>query len=154
MGQRDTAGHGPGPAPLSITGPSTEKHRAEGSTYIINQTLTPKLIYVSFSYLHDIKSNPDCPGSPSHSPPCPKQLSLVRVGYPPASHSHLAVSPAAAAAAAAGAESLQSCLTLCDPTDGSPPGSSVPGTLQARTLEWFPFPSSMHACMLSRCSRV
>ena len=32
--------------------------------------------------------------------------------------------------------SLQSCLTLCDPIDGSPPGSSVPGFLQARTLEW------------------
>ena len=32
--------------------------------------------------------------------------------------------------------SLQSCLTLCDPTDGSPPGSPVPGILQARTLEW------------------
>ena len=30
----------------------------------------------------------------------------------------------------------QSCLTLCDPIDGSPPGSLVPGTLQARTLEW------------------
>ena len=34
------------------------------------------------------------------------------------------------------AESLQSCPTLCDPTDGSPPGSPVPGILQARTLEW------------------
>ena len=34
------------------------------------------------------------------------------------------------------AKSLQSCPTLCDPTDGSPPGSSIPGILQARTLEW------------------
>ena len=41
-----------------------------------------------------------------------------------------------AAAAAAAAKSLQSCLTLCDPIDGSPLGSSVPGILQARTLEW------------------
>ena len=40
------------------------------------------------------------------------------------------------AATAAAAKSLQSCLTLCDPTDGSPPGSPVPGILQARTLEW------------------
>ena len=32
--------------------------------------------------------------------------------------------------------SLQSCPTLCDPIDGSPPGSPVPGILQARTLEW------------------
>ena len=39
-------------------------------------------------------------------------------------------------AAAAVAKSLQSCLTLCDPIDGSPPGSPVPGILQARTLEW------------------
>ena len=38
--------------------------------------------------------------------------------------------------AAAAAESLQSCPTLCHPTDGSPPGSPVPGILQARTLEW------------------
>jgi len=42
----------------------------------------------------------------------------------------------AAAAAAAAAKSLQSCLTLCDPRDGSPPGSPVPGMHQARTLEW------------------
>ena len=40
------------------------------------------------------------------------------------------------AAAAAAAKSLQSCLTLCDRIDGSPPGSPVPGILQARTLEW------------------
>ena len=37
---------------------------------------------------------------------------------------------------AAAAKSLQSCSTLCDPIDGSPPGSPVPGILQARTLEW------------------
>ena len=43
---------------------------------------------------------------------------------------------AAPAAAAAAAKSLQLCLTLCDPTDGSPPSSPVPGILQARTLEW------------------
>ena len=40
------------------------------------------------------------------------------------------------AAAAAAAKSLQSCLTLCDLMDCSPPGSSVHGILQARTLEW------------------
>ena len=38
--------------------------------------------------------------------------------------------------AAAAAKLLQSCLTLCDPIDGLPPGSPVPGILQARTLEW------------------
>ena len=39
-------------------------------------------------------------------------------------------------ATAAAAKSLQSCPTVCDPRDGSPPGSPVPGILQARTLEW------------------
>ena len=47
-------------------------------------------------------------------------------------------------AAAAAAKSLQSCPTLCDPMDGSPPGSPVPGILQARTLEWVAFTSPMH----------
>jgi len=37
---------------------------------------------------------------------------------------------------AAAAKSLQSCPTLCDPIDGGPPGSPIPGILQARTLEW------------------
>ena len=44
--------------------------------------------------------------------------------------------------AAAAAKSLQSCPTLCDPIDGSPPGSSVHGILQARTLEWVAISSS------------
>ena len=39
-------------------------------------------------------------------------------------------------AASAAAKWLQSCPTLCDPIDGSPPGSAAPGILQARTLEW------------------
>ena len=40
------------------------------------------------------------------------------------------------AAAAAAAKSLQSCPTLCDPIDSSPPGTTIPGILQARTLKW------------------
>ena len=44
--------------------------------------------------------------------------------------------------AAAAAKSLQSCPTLCDPIDGSPPGSCIPGILQARTLEWVAIPFS------------
>ena len=44
--------------------------------------------------------------------------------------------PSISGVAAAAAKSLQSCPTLCDPIDGSPPGSPVPGILQARTLEW------------------
>ena len=46
------------------------------------------------------------------------------------------------AAAAAAAKSLQSCLTLCNPIDGSPSGSPIPGILQARTLEWVAISSS------------
>ena len=45
--------------------------------------------------------------------------------------------------AAAAAKSLQSCPTLCGPIDGSPPGSAVPGILQARVPEWGPLPSPM-----------
>ena len=44
--------------------------------------------------------------------------------------------------AAAAAKSLQLCPTLCDPIDGSPPGSPIPGILQARTLEWVAIPFS------------
>ena len=47
--------------------------------------------------------------------------------------SHLGSPPKHAAAAA---KSLQSCPTLCDPLDGSPSGSTIPGIFQARTLEW------------------
>ena len=50
-------------------------------------------------------------------------------------------------AAAAAAKSLQSCPTLCDPIDGSPPGSAVPGILQARTLEWVAISFSNACCL-------
>ena len=56
--------------------------------------------------------------------------------------------------AAAAAKTLQSCLTLCDPIDGSPPGSSVPGTLQARVLEWVAISfanACKHAMSLQSC---
>ena len=55
-------------------------------------------------------------------------------------------------AAAAAAKSLQSCPTLCDPRDCSPPGSPVPGILQARTLEWvchFIFPEGLASVQFS-----
>ena len=48
------------------------------------------------------------------------------------------------------AKSLQSCLTLCDPIDGSPPGSPVPEILQARTLKWVQYSILMHICNLER----
>ena len=50
----------------------------------------------------------------------------------------------AAAAAAAATKLLQSCPTLCNPIDGSPPGSAVPGILQTRTLEWVAIAFSIH----------
>ena len=55
---------------------------------------------------------------------------------------------------AAAAKSLQSCPTLCNPTDSSPPGSSIPGILQARILEWVAISFSnayMHAKLLQLC---
>ena len=57
-------------------------------------------------------------------------------------------------AATEAAKSLQSCLTLCDPIKSSPPGSSVPGILQARILEWVAISFSnacMHAKSLQSC---
>ena len=65
-------------------------------------------------------------------------------------HSLLLIKAAAAAAAAA-AKSLQLCPTLCDPIDGSTPGSPIPGILQARVLEWvassFSIPIARYANM-------
>ena len=58
----------------------------------------------------------------------------IEPGSPTVQADSLLSEPLAAAAAAA--KSLQSCPTLCDPIDGSPPGSPVPGILQARTLDW------------------
>ena len=52
-------------------------------------------------------------------------------------------------AAAAAAKLLQLCPTLCNPIDGSPPGSPVPGILQARTLEWVAI--SFSSSILNRC---
>ena len=63
---------------------------------------------------------------------------------PPANIQFLPAVPAAA-------KSLQSCLTLCDPIDGSPPGSPIPRILQARTLEWvaISFSKEKLACEMS-----
>ena len=75
--------------------------------------------------------------------PCPPPGDLPNPGIEPTSLTSPALavgslqlaSPAKLHAAAA-AKSLQSCPSLCDPIDGSPPGSPVPGILQARTLKW------------------
>ena len=54
------------------------------------------------------------------------------------------------ACAAAAAKSLQSCLTLCNPTDGSPPGSSIPGILRQEHWSGLPFPSPMRESEVTR----
>ena len=59
------------------------------------------------------------------------QLTYIYLRY-----ESLELSPVSSSPTAAAAKLHQSCPTLCDPTDGSPPGSSVPGILQARILEW------------------
>ena len=58
------------------------------------------------------------------------------------------------AAAAAAAKSLQSCPTLCDPIDSSPPGSPVPGILQARILEWVAISFSMVQMMFGELANA
>ena len=65
--------------------------------------------------------------TPMHAPLCTHPTHVCTGAH---ACTHTGSTPAAAA------ESLQSCPTLCDPIDGSPPGSPVPGILQARTLEW------------------
>ena len=62
-----------------------------------------------------------------------------------------AAAAVAAAAAAAAAKPLQSYPTLCDPIDGSPPGSPVPGIVQARILEWVAISFSRHFSSKSSC---
>ena len=58
------------------------------------------------------------------------------IQYPAINHNEKNICINIYICAAAAAKSLQSCLTLCDPWDGSPPGSPIPGILQARTLKW------------------
>ena len=62
---------------------------------------------------------------------CTNKENVIHTHTHPHTHTHTQRNTAAAAA-----KPLQSCPTLCDPIDGSPPGSAVPGILQARTLEW------------------
>ena len=59
-------------------------------------------------------------------------VTQISCNFPRSCSLHFCLPPTAASPA----KSLQSCPTLCDPIDGSPLGSSVPGILQARTLEW------------------
>ena len=82
----------------------------------------------------------DCgpPGSSVHGILQTRILEWVAIPFPggssqPRDQTHVSCASALAAAAA---KSLQSCPTLCNPIDGSPPGSPIPGILQATTLEW------------------
>ena len=67
---------------------------------------------------------------------CHSELCSLWTTLLPTVNSPMCISYLLWVTAAATAKSLQSCPTLCDPIDGSPPGSAVPGILQARTLEW------------------
>ena len=88
--------------------------------------LNPCLLCVSCLLHWQVGSLPlALPVKPLFSPPLNKYFKCLSLFY-----------PELGTAAAAAAKLLQLCPTLCDPIDGSPPGSSVPGILQARTLEW------------------
>ena len=86
--------------------------------------LSPKYLFRLSPSLHLLR-----PASSSHTL-TPSELSLWPWSL------HLQTISHAVAAAAAAAKLPQSCPTLCDPIDGSPPGSPIPGILQARILEW------------------
>ena len=73
-----------------------------------------------------------------------KASTLQRSAFFTVQLSHPCMTTGKTIALTAAAKSLQSCPTLCDPRNGSLSGSSIPGILQARTLEWLPFPSPMH----------
>ena len=108
----------------------------------VNLNSEPLATPVSVDTAHSIPSLwPPSSQEPSEEPghqasafiPClPTSFKPVRPVLSPSRSGHFPFIPTAAAAA----QSLQSCPTLCDPIDGSPPGSPVPGILQARTLEW------------------
>ena len=98
--------------------------------------------------MHETWESPPAPGGsvlttysepdPLLSPPLllPQPLAwVIELSWPPGFCLCSPSSPFSAQQPAA-AKSLQSCPTLCNPIDGSPPGSPVPGILQARTLEW------------------
>ena len=78
----------------------------------------------------------EAPGTPSGTQPISLRYTSGLEGCFPCGIIACILFTACIAAAAAAAKRLQSCPSLCDPRDGSPPGSPVPGILQARTLVW------------------
>ena len=88
---------------------------------------------------------PFSPEHPSH-PDC--HITVSRIPCRSLLVNHFKYSSVYMSIAAAAAKSLQSCPTLCNPIDGSPPGSPVPGILQARILEWVAMTSSKRSSQL------
>ena len=108
----------------------------------------PFLFYVTTE--SPCRSHPHFLAALSYQVSCPTNFSCFRNWHfqslPPLLAQWNPYPPQAAASAAA--KSLQSCPTLCDPIDGSPPGSSILGILQARTLEWVTISFSPHRLLL------
>ena len=101
--------------------------------------LIPKQSCCFASVLWVLRKHPSEWPPPGHSwAPGSGSLRGLRTSYTSAYTSYTTACTTACTTpyAAAAAKSLQSCPTLCDPIDGSPPGSPIPGILQARTLEW------------------
>ena len=94
----------------------------------IDSPLSPSLTWLVVTDPGGTPEQPEPRFSASPTPDLNSSLSEA----PPYHHLDPVLFPTVAAAA----KSLQSCPTLCDPIDGSPPGSALPGILQARTLEW------------------
>ena len=96
--------------------------------------------YTELTFWNELKSKViirswDFSGGPAAKTPCSQCLGAQVQSLSGNLIPH-ATTESSYAAAAAAAKSLQSCPTLCNPTDSSPPDSPVPGILQARTLEW------------------
>ena len=121
----------PWPPPWDLPNPGIEPRYLE-----LQEDSLPPEPPVLLAQSHPTLCNPidySLPGSSVHGISQARILEWVAISFPepPGKPKYCS-----AAAAAATAKSLLSCLTLGDPIDGSPPGSTVPGILQARTLEW------------------
>ena len=111
---------------------SSEQNNQQPSTSSLGERVcSPRAEAEGHKVKHGMEGAPRLERMCTWSPECQGVSTLER----PSPSGSLSL-PRAGAAAAAAAKSLQSCPTLCDPIDGSPPGSPIPGILQARTLEW------------------
>ena len=112
-------------APLSTT-PSAWTDAGPSTVLVLGSLPSPPGQSSTRAPIFPFKEQP--PPRPPLLPPDPAHFSFITY--------QTTLFTCSLSAAAATAKSLQSCLTLCDPRDGSPPGSPIPGILQARTLEW------------------